>query len=92
MDYEDDRIGQQQQPEESDPQGMGLAEYTSIVREIERQTVALAKDVAAKAEQPSAMDTVASKVTVAEAAPTPANIVGDDVVIKDPTDRTPPIH
>ena len=56
------------------------------------ETVALAKDVAAKAEQPSAMDTVASKVTVAEAAPAPANIVGDDVVIKDPTDRTPPIH
>ncbi len=56
------------------------------------QTVALAKDVADKAEAPSAMDTVASKVTVAEAAPVPANIVGDDVVIKDPTDRTPPIH
>lgn len=37
MDYEDDRIGQQQQPEEGDPQGMGLAEYTSIVREIELQ-------------------------------------------------------
>lgn len=56
------------------------------------QTVALAKDVADKAEAPSAMDTVASKVTVAEAAPVPANIVGDDVVIKDPTDLTPPIH
>ena len=31
-------------------------------------------------------------MTVAEAAPVPAHIVGDDVVIKDPTDRTPPVH
>lgn len=56
------------------------------------QTVAVAKDVAAAAEPPSALDAVASKVAVAEAAKAPATVVGEDVVIKDPTDRTPPVH